>query len=216
MRVDWAEVLFQSFLRDALVSSSGMGWEGCPLLAIVYPAFPLPTVTSPVLQNAPQNGFGEAAVTRDMPELCKFPSLDVVTPQPWKLRDKESVFSLCTKGSAAETGNDVRPIAHWRRFKIRQQASTPGDSAGRATDTRYQRLYSHASNKRTQQFSARCSMYSKASTREDKSSKWLHPASLPIKTIIWCCFAAGVDAVTQNGCFWNSKQKEKVFLSHRY
>ena len=22
--------------------------------------------------------------------------------------------------------------------------------------------------------------------------KWLHPASLPMKTIVWCCFAAGV------------------------
>ena len=31
--------------------------------------------------------------------------------------------------------------------------------------------------------------------REDKASKWLHTASPPIKTIIWCCFAAGVDAV---------------------
>ena len=37
-------------------------------------------------------------------------------------------------------------------------------------------------------------IYGKVSRREDKSSKWLHPASLPIKTIIWYCFAAGVDA----------------------
>ena len=28
---------------------------------------------------------------------------------------------------------DIRPIAHWRRFKIRRQKSAPGDSAGRAT-----------------------------------------------------------------------------------
>ena len=56
-------------------------------------------------------------------------------------------------------GTDVRPIAHWRRFKVRWQASMPGDSAGRATDTRYQRLYSHTSNTRTQQFSARSSIY---------------------------------------------------------
>ena len=64
----------------------------------------------------------------------------------------------------------VRPIAHWRLFKIRQQASTPGDSAGRATDTRYQRLYSHTSNTCTQQFGMHCSIYGKASTREDKLS----------------------------------------------
>ena len=56
-------------------------------------------------------------------------------------------------------GTDVRPIAHWRRFKVRWQASMPGDSAGRATDTRYQRLYSHSSNTRTQQFSVRRSIY---------------------------------------------------------
>ena len=67
----------------------------------------------------------------------------------------------------------VRPTAHWRRIKIRRQASTPGDSAGRATDTRYQRLCSYTSNTRTQQFSARYSLYGKTSTREDKSSKWV-------------------------------------------
>ena len=89
----------------------------------------------------------------------------------------------------------LRPIARWRRFKIRWQASTPGYSTGRAEDTRYQRLYSHTSSTLTQQFSARCSIYGKASTREDKSSNWLHSASPPIKTIIWWCFAAGVDAV---------------------
>ena len=31
------------------------------------------------------------------------------------------------------------------------------------------------------------------SIREDKSSKWLEPTSLPKKTIIWFCFAAYVD-----------------------
>ena len=87
----------------------------------------------------------------------------------------------------------LRPIAHWRRFKIRWKASTPGGSAGRETNTRFQRLYSHICNTGTQQFSARCFIYSKTSTREDKSSKWLHPASPP--TIICWCFAAGVDAV---------------------
>ena len=36
---------------------------------------------------------------------------------------------------------------------------------------------------------------------KDKSSKWLHLASPPIKTIIWCCFAS-VDAVV-----WRSEEK---------
>ena len=89
----------------------------------------------------------------------------------------------------------IRSIAHWWQFKIRQQSSTPSDSTGRATDTHYQRLYLHTSNTRTQQFSARYSIYGKASTHKDKLSEWLQPASPLTKTIIWCCFAAGVDAV---------------------
>ena len=48
----------------------------------------------------------------------------------------------------------LRPIAHWRRFKIRWQTSAPGDSAGRATDTRYQRQHSHTSNIHTHSSSA--------------------------------------------------------------
>ena len=35
--------------------------------------------------------------------------------------------------------------------------------------------------------------YGKVSRREDKSVKWLHPASRPMEKIIWCSFAAGVD-----------------------
>ena len=54
----------------------------------------------------------------------------------------------------------------------------------------------HKQHTRTKQFSARCSIYGKASRREDKSSTWLHPPSLPIETIVWWCFAAGVNAAT--------------------
>ena len=75
----------------------------------------------------------------------------------------------------------LKPIAHWRRFKIRRQASTPGDSAGRATDTCYQRLRSHTSNTHS------------SSENRQNGSKWLHPASLSMKTIICKCFAAGID-----------------------
>ena len=58
-------------------------------------------------------------------------------------------FSRWVKLVLDDSGTDTsrfKPIAHWRRFKIRRPASTPGDSAGRASDTRYQRLYSHTSN----------------------------------------------------------------------
>ena len=49
---------------------------GCPLFDVVHPAFPLPATPSPTLQGALKDGFGEAVVACDMPEPCKFPSLD--------------------------------------------------------------------------------------------------------------------------------------------
>ena len=75
MTDDSAEILFQSFLQGAVKSSSGMG-AGCPLFDVVHPAFPLTTTASPTLQGATKDGFGEAVVACDMPEACKFPSLD--------------------------------------------------------------------------------------------------------------------------------------------
>ena len=53
-------------------------WHGqkCPLFDVVHPAFPLPTMLSPILPRALKDGFGEAIVACDMPEPCsKFPSL---------------------------------------------------------------------------------------------------------------------------------------------
>ena len=55
-----AEILFQS-------SAGGhceQFWhgQGCPLLEVVHPAFPLPTRMSPTLQGALKDGFGEAEV----------------------------------------------------------------------------------------------------------------------------------------------------------
>ena len=45
-------------------------------LDVVHPAFPLLTTASATLQGAPQDGFGEAVVARDMPEPFEIPSLD--------------------------------------------------------------------------------------------------------------------------------------------
>ena len=100
----------------------------------------------------------------------------------------------------------IRPIAHWWRFKIWQQASTPGDSANRGTDAHYQCLHSHTSNTSTQH----SSIYGKPSTHKDTSSKWLHPASPQIKTIIWCCFA-GVDAVMLRSAEKADKRRRMVW-----
>ena len=71
------------FSRDPLpVFSAGGPCEQfkhgqvCPLFDVVHPAFLLLTTASPALQGALKDGFGEAVVACDMPELCKFPSLD--------------------------------------------------------------------------------------------------------------------------------------------
>ena len=43
---------------------------------VVHPVFPLLTTASPTLQGALKDGFREAVVACDMPEPCKFPSID--------------------------------------------------------------------------------------------------------------------------------------------
>ena len=40
-------------------------------------AFPLPTTASPTLEGTLKGGFGQVVVVCDMPEPCKFPSLDI-------------------------------------------------------------------------------------------------------------------------------------------
>ena len=73
-RGDSAEILFQSFLQEAVVSSSGMGRNVHS--DVVHPGFPLPTTASPALLGTLKDGFGEAVVACAMPGPCKFPSLD--------------------------------------------------------------------------------------------------------------------------------------------
>ena len=58
------------------MSSSGSGEQGCPLFHVVHPAFPLLNTASPILQGSLKDSLGEAVVACDMPESCKFPSLD--------------------------------------------------------------------------------------------------------------------------------------------
>ena len=61
-------------------------WHGqvCPLFDVVHTAFSLLTVASPTFQGALKDSFGEAVVSCDMPEPCKFPSLDSCQKKfPW-------------------------------------------------------------------------------------------------------------------------------------
>ena len=75
MTDDSAEILFQPFLQGAHASSFGMGRDVHSLMFFIQ-HFPLPTTASPILQGALKDGFGEAVVACDMPEPCKFQSLD--------------------------------------------------------------------------------------------------------------------------------------------
>ena len=76
---DSGEILFRCFLQEVLSEQFWHG-QGCPVLDVLYPAFALPTMVSPFpplpFQGAMKSGFGEAVVACDLPEPCKFPSLD--------------------------------------------------------------------------------------------------------------------------------------------
>ena len=71
------------FSRDPFSVFSAGGpceqfWHGqrCPLFDVVHPAFPLPIMALPSLQDALKDVLAEAVVECDMPKPCKFPSLD--------------------------------------------------------------------------------------------------------------------------------------------
>ena len=62
MTDDSAEILLHSFLQEALVGSFLHG-QGCPLLDVVHPAFPVPATATATLQGVLKDGFGEAVRT---------------------------------------------------------------------------------------------------------------------------------------------------------
>ena len=64
MMDDSAEILFQSFLLEVLVSGSGMGRDVHSLMSSIQH------------WGALKDGFGEAVVACDIPRLCNLPSLD--------------------------------------------------------------------------------------------------------------------------------------------
>ena len=75
MRDDSAEIFFQSFMQEALVSSSGMGRDVHSLMMSIQ-HFLLPSTASPILLGALKDGLGEAVVACDTPAPSKFPFLD--------------------------------------------------------------------------------------------------------------------------------------------
>ena len=72
---DSAEILFKSFLQEALVSSSGMGKDVHFLMLSIQHVLCRPRHRPPS-QGALKDGFGEAVVACNMPEPCEFPYLD--------------------------------------------------------------------------------------------------------------------------------------------
>ena len=87
MRDDSAEIFFQSFPKKAIVSSSGMGINvHFSMLSIQH--FLCRPQRRPPSKVPRKNGFGEAVVACDTPELCKFPSLDSCQKTfPWTYKE---------------------------------------------------------------------------------------------------------------------------------
>ena len=67
---DSAEILFQSFLHEVLVSSSGMGRDVHSLTLSIQHFHCRPCTVSPTLRGALKDGFAEAVAACDMPEQC--------------------------------------------------------------------------------------------------------------------------------------------------
>ena len=64
------------------MSSTGMGRDVLAFFCFLFcffvvfhSALPLLTALSPTLQDAPEDGFGEAVLAFDMPEPCRFHTL---------------------------------------------------------------------------------------------------------------------------------------------
>ena len=66
--------------------------QGHSLCDIICPAFSLPTMTSPTLLGALENGFGKAVMIHDMPEPCEFSSLWQL-PEP-RCRDTRHAWTM--------------------------------------------------------------------------------------------------------------------------
>ena len=75
MMDDSAEILFQSFLQEALVSSSGMGKDVHFLMLSIQHFLCRPRHRPPP-QGALKDCLGEAVVASTMPEPCEFPYPD--------------------------------------------------------------------------------------------------------------------------------------------
>ena len=79
MKDDLAEIVFRFFLGGGFAGDHcEQFWHAqrCAPFDVVHPAFPLPSIALPTLRGVLKHGFEEAVKACDIPEPCKFPSLD--------------------------------------------------------------------------------------------------------------------------------------------
>ena len=82
--------------------------QGCPLSDVVHPTFPPPPTAWPTLQGAPEDGFGEAVVTCDMPEPYMFQSLDSCQKRFLWTYKKADLAPLPVVGLVLQVGNEEK------------------------------------------------------------------------------------------------------------
>ena len=107
------------FRRDLLPICSARGpseqfWHGqeCPLFDVVLPAFPLPTKVSSTLQGALKDSFGEVVVACDMPEPCKFLSLDRCQKRFLLAHKKVDLVPQPVLGLVLQVGDTEKFLVH--------------------------------------------------------------------------------------------------------
>ena len=83
-----------------------LAWAGMSSLWLCPSSIPLLTTVSPTFQRVLKDGFGEAFVVHDMPEACKFPSLQQ-SPEEVPVGPQGCEVLLCIKASSAYTKKKV-------------------------------------------------------------------------------------------------------------
>ena len=102
-----AEILFLTFLQEALVSSSGMGRDVHSLMLSIQHSSASHGITHP--PRSLKDGFGEVVVVCDMPDSCKFPSFDSCRKRfLWE----PDFTGLQITASDTRFGN-TRAVRHW-------------------------------------------------------------------------------------------------------
>ena len=112
--VDLAEIRLQFlfvclFLVESHCKQFCQGQE-CPLLDVFHPEFPLPTTASPT-SRCPEGWFwrGCRHDMCDIPEPCKFPSLDSCQKRfPWTHKEVDLALHPIV--------GLVLKVAHWEKF----------------------------------------------------------------------------------------------------